>query len=56
MEVPRKSYSTQVVTLDDKDMDKEPKLEDGDFIKPHIFTFTIPEVPFKCSFCPWLMF
>ncbi|KAL8119885.1 hypothetical protein AgCh_017126 [Apium graveolens] len=25
-------------------MEKEPKLENGDFIKPHIFTFTIPEI------------
>lgn len=46
VEAPRKSYSTKVVTLDDKDkdMEREMKLEDGGFIKPHIFTFTIPEI------------
>ncbi|KAK1365161.1 Inter-alpha-trypsin inhibitor heavy chain [Heracleum sosnowskyi] len=44
VEVPRKSYSTKVVTLDHKDMENEPKLEDGGFIKPQIFTFTIPEI------------
>lgn len=44
VEVPEKSYSTKLVAMDDNDMEKVPKYEDGGFLKPHIFIFTIPEV------------
>lgn len=45
VDTPRKSYSTQLVATDDKkDTEKVPKPEDGCFLKPHIFTFTIPQV------------
>lgn len=30
--------------MDDNDMEKVPKYENGGFLKPHIFIFTIPEV------------
>ncbi|CAA2955435.1 von Willebrand factor A domain-containing DDB_G0286969-like [Olea europaea subsp. europaea] len=45
VEVPRKSYSTQLIALDnERDTDKVEKIEDGGFLKPHIFTLTIPQV------------
>ncbi|CAI9782705.1 unnamed protein product [Fraxinus pennsylvanica] len=45
VEVPRKSYSTQLIDLDnERDTDKVAKIEDGGFLKPHIFTLTIPQV------------
>ncbi|WOH08994.1 hypothetical protein DCAR_0728445 [Daucus carota subsp. sativus] len=44
VEAPRKSYSTKLLTLNDKDVEEVPKIEDGGFLKPHIFTFTIPEI------------
>lgn len=44
VEVPEKSYSSKLVAKDDNDMVKLPKYEDGGFLKPHIFIFTIPEV------------
>ncbi|XP_055824533.1 uncharacterized protein LOC129893066 [Solanum dulcamara] len=45
VELPRKSYSTKIVTLDDEsETEKVAKIEDGCFLKPHIFTLTIPQV------------
>ncbi|KAL2501390.1 inter-alpha-trypsin inhibitor heavy chain-related [Forsythia ovata] len=45
VEVPRKSYSTKLIALDnERDTDKVAKIEDGGFLKSHIFTLTIPQV------------
>ncbi|XP_074339508.1 uncharacterized protein LOC141677462 isoform X2 [Apium graveolens] len=44
VEVPGKSYSSKLVAMDDNDMEKLPKYENGGFLKPHIYIFTIPEV------------
>lgn len=45
VELPRKYYSTKIVTLDDEnETEKVAKIEDGCFLKPHIFTLTIPQV------------
>uniref|UniRef100_A0A3Q7HBT0 VWFA domain-containing protein n=1 Tax=Solanum lycopersicum TaxID=4081 RepID=A0A3Q7HBT0_SOLLC len=45
VELPRKSYSTKIVTLDDESKtEKVAKIEDGCFLKPHIFTLSIPQV------------
>ncbi|KAA8534761.1 hypothetical protein F0562_029797 [Nyssa sinensis] len=45
VDIPRKSYSTQLIVMDEKNnMEKVPKAEDGGFLKPHIFTFTISQV------------
>lgn len=45
VELPRKSYSTKIVTLDDEsEKEKVAKIEDGCFLKPHIFTLSIPQV------------
>ncbi|KAH0651814.1 hypothetical protein KY284_031726 [Solanum tuberosum] len=45
VELPRKSYSTKIVTLDDEsEKEKVAKIEDGCFLKPHIFTVSIPQV------------
>ncbi|KAM3301049.1 inter-alpha-trypsin inhibitor heavy chain H3-like [Capsicum chacoense] len=45
VELPRKSYSTKIVTLDDEtETEKVAKIEDGCFLNPHIFTLTIPQV------------
>ncbi|KAG5569568.1 hypothetical protein H5410_059334 [Solanum commersonii] len=45
IELPRKSYSTKLVAEDDeKENKKLVKIEDGCFLKPHIFTLTIPEI------------
>lgn len=45
VELPRKSYSTKIVTLDDEsETEKVAKIEDGCFLKPHIFTLSIPQV------------
>ncbi|KAF3674513.1 hypothetical protein FXO38_05203 [Capsicum annuum] len=45
VELPSKSYSTKLVA---EENEKEPKtiakIEDGLFLKPHIFTLTIPEI------------
>ncbi|KAM3376844.1 hypothetical protein P3S68_009257 [Capsicum galapagoense] len=44
VELPSKSYSTKLVA---EENEKEPKtiakIEDGLFLKPHMFTLTIPE-------------
>ncbi|KAK2982220.1 hypothetical protein RJ640_009152 [Escallonia rubra] len=45
VDVPKKSYCSQLVALDDKrDVEKIAKAEDGGFLKPHIFVLLIPEV------------
>ncbi|XP_052200302.1 uncharacterized protein LOC127806815 isoform X2 [Diospyros lotus] len=45
VDTPRKSYHTQQIAMDEKkDMDKAAKAENGGFLKPNIFTFTIPQV------------
>lgn len=45
VELPRKSYCTKIVTVDDEsETEKVAKIEDGCFLKPHIFTLTIPQV------------
>ncbi|WMV38454.1 hypothetical protein MTR67_031839 [Solanum verrucosum] len=45
VELPRKSYSTKIVTLDDEsETEKVAKIQDGCFLKPHIFTLSIPQV------------
>ncbi|KAL8215481.1 hypothetical protein R6Q57_022318 [Mikania cordata] len=42
VQVTRKSYKTQLVVMEEKE--DIPKPEDGGFLKPHIFTLTIPQV------------
>ncbi|XP_060187152.1 uncharacterized protein LOC132616626 [Lycium barbarum] len=45
VELPRKSYCTKLVTMDDaSETETVAKIEDGCFLKPHIFTLTIPQV------------
>ncbi|KAK4355745.1 hypothetical protein RND71_024716 [Anisodus tanguticus] len=45
VELPRKSYCTKILTMDDEsETEKVAKIEDGCFLKPHIFTLTIPQV------------
>lgn len=45
VELPRKSYSTKIVTLDDEsETEKVAKIQDGCFLKPHIFTLSVPQV------------
>ncbi|XP_059633265.1 uncharacterized protein LOC132276034 isoform X2 [Cornus florida] len=45
VEVPGKFYCTQLIAMDEKqDLEKVAKAEDGGFLKPHIFTFTIPQI------------
>ncbi|XP_073308221.1 uncharacterized protein [Primulina huaijiensis] len=45
VEVPRKSYSTQLIAIDNEsDTVKVVKIEDGGFLKPHIFTLKIPQI------------
>ncbi|KAJ0676729.1 putative von Willebrand factor, type A, von Willebrand factor A-like domain superfamily [Helianthus annuus] len=45
VELIRKSYKTQLVVVDEKgDTENNAKPEDGGFLKPHIFTLTIPQV------------
>ncbi|XP_027067154.1 uncharacterized protein [Coffea arabica] len=45
VEVPKKSYSTQLISMDDeRNAEKGAKAEDVCFLKPHIFTLTIPQV------------
>ncbi|KAG8657136.1 hypothetical protein MANES_03G041700v8 [Manihot esculenta] len=45
VEVPRKSYSTELIAMDDKRyMEKECRPESGGFLKPYIFILTIPNV------------
>ncbi|KAK1413822.1 hypothetical protein QVD17_29558 [Tagetes erecta] len=40
----RRSYTTQLVVIDQTHNTATPKPEDGGFLKPHIFTLTIPQV------------
>ncbi|KAI3711511.1 hypothetical protein L1987_70049 [Smallanthus sonchifolius] len=42
VELTRKSYKTQLVVMDEKGETAKP--EDGGFLKPHIFTLTIPQL------------
>ncbi|KAL8208464.1 hypothetical protein R6Q57_007876 [Mikania cordata] len=45
VEVARKTYSTQLVRLDENgDDESAAKTKDGGLLKPHIFTLTIPQV------------
>ncbi|XP_076888220.1 uncharacterized protein LOC143538588 [Bidens hawaiensis] len=45
VELTRKSYKTQLVVMDEKgETETAAKPEDGGFLKPHIFTLTIPQV------------
>ncbi|XP_038712299.1 uncharacterized protein LOC120006353 isoform X2 [Tripterygium wilfordii] len=45
VEIPRKSYSTQLIAWDDKKgMEKEAPAEDGGLLKQNVFTLTIPQV------------
>ncbi|KAK4343341.1 hypothetical protein RND71_036435 [Anisodus tanguticus] len=45
VELPRKSYSTKLVAEgDERETKNLAKIEDGCFLKPHIFTLKIPEI------------
>ncbi|CAN4094545.1 unnamed protein product [Withania somnifera] len=45
VELPSKSYSSKLLTKDDERETKNiAKIEDGCFLKPHIFSLTIPEI------------
>ncbi|KAK6131780.1 hypothetical protein DH2020_034476 [Rehmannia glutinosa] len=51
VEVPRKSYCTQLVAMDsEKGTEKVAKIEDGGFLKSRIYTLTIPQASFLISF------
>ncbi|PIM99908.1 hypothetical protein CDL12_27592 [Handroanthus impetiginosus] len=44
-EVPRKSYSTQLIAMDSEGgPEKVANTENGAFLQPHIFTFTVPKI------------
>ncbi|XP_075490974.1 uncharacterized protein LOC142529349 [Primulina tabacum] len=44
VEVPRKSYSTQLIAIDNEiGTEKVAKTEDGGFLKAHIFTLKVPQ-------------
>ncbi|XP_010537667.1 PREDICTED: inter-alpha-trypsin inhibitor heavy chain H3-like isoform X3 [Tarenaya hassleriana] len=52
VEIPRKSYTTQLVTSEDgKEMEKNARPENGGFLKPNIFTLTIPQVDGGTNLC-----
>lgn len=59
VDAPGKSYTTQLISTDDEmDTKKVAKPENEGFVKPHIFTFTIPQVmctlqPFDCNTSSW---
>lgn len=45
IEASRKLYYTELVAIEDrKDLEKEVRIENGGFLKPHTFTITIPKV------------
>ncbi|KAL7136872.1 hypothetical protein ABFS83_10G058900 [Erythranthe nasuta] len=46
VEVPRKSYSTQIIAAESEKCteQKVAKIEDGGFLRAHIFTLTIPQI------------
>ncbi|GLT98803.1 hypothetical protein SLE2022_162830 [Rubroshorea leprosula] len=45
VDYPRKSYSTELIALDDnKDIEKTAGPQDAGFLKPQIFTLTIPQI------------
>lgn len=51
MTIPRKSYCTQFIPVEDKkDIDKAAKFEDGGFLKTHIFTLKVPQVEGQTNF------
>ncbi|KZV47135.1 poly [Dorcoceras hygrometricum] len=51
VDVPRKSYSTQLIAIDNgSGPQKVAKIEDGGFLKPHIFTLKIPQASVSFSF------
>ncbi|CAN7098898.1 hypothetical protein HID58_021901 [Brassica napus] len=45
VEIPRKSYTTQLITAEDgHELEKTAQPQSGGFLKPNIFTITIPQV------------
>lgn len=44
VDISRKSYCTQLIAMEDRDVEKVVRAEDGGFLKPHIFTITVPQV------------
>ncbi|GMJ07274.1 hypothetical protein like AT1G19110 [Hibiscus trionum] len=45
VDLPKKSYSTELIGVEEiKGIKKTAKLEDGQFLTPHIFTITIPKI------------
>ncbi|XVF48866.1 hypothetical protein PTKIN_Ptkin03bG0222900 [Pterospermum kingtungense] len=45
VDLPRKSYSTELIGVEEcKGVEKIARPEDGGFLKPHIFTLTIPQI------------
>ncbi|XVF35154.1 hypothetical protein REPUB_Repub18cG0120500 [Reevesia pubescens] len=45
VDLPTKSYSTELIGVEEsKDIEKIARPEDGGFLKPHIFTLTIPQI------------
>ncbi|XP_021901963.1 inter-alpha-trypsin inhibitor heavy chain H3 isoform X2 [Carica papaya] len=45
VDVPRKSYYTELIAVqDNKHVERVARDEDGGFLKPHIFTLTIPQI------------
>ncbi|KAL5768485.1 hypothetical protein ACOSP7_015033 [Xanthoceras sorbifolium] len=50
VEVSGKSYSTRLIAMgDNKDVEKGVRPEHGGFLKPHIFTLTIPQIDGGCN-------
>lgn len=45
VDVPKKSFCTQLITMEEnKDMENASRPGNAEFLKPHIFTLTIPLV------------
>ncbi|KAL3642875.1 hypothetical protein CASFOL_013690 [Castilleja foliolosa] len=45
VELPRKTYNTQLVAMDnEKGTENDAKIEDGGFLKSHIYTLKIPQI------------
>lgn len=54
MTIPRKSYSTKFIPVEDgKDIDKAARDEDGGFLKPDIFTLKVPQVENETNSFPY---
>ncbi|KAL0704560.1 hypothetical protein Bca4012_070985 [Brassica carinata] len=50
VEIPRKSYTTQLITAEDgHELEKTAQPQSGGFLKPNIFTITIPQVMSEVS-------